>query len=252
MKKWMLMFWGTLVFLPAIAADQVDELFRQANEAFQAKDYPGSILLYDSILSQGYESAQLYYNLGNACYKNNQVAPAILNFERALKLDPGLEDARFNLKMANLRVIDNVEAVPEVFFSRWGKALVISRSSGAWGGLSILALWLALAGGAAFLFARPIGLRRLGFYGGVLALLMGLIFLFLGNAKLAKEHNSQEGIIFSQNAYVKSAPDPNSTDLFILHEGVKVSILENFSEWNRIRLADGKEGWVEASSLEDI
>ena len=251
MRTWIILLAGLIAPVWSLA-DPLEELYTQANTAFQNNSFDQAIALYDSILTQGYESAEVYYNLGNAHYKTNQVAPAIYNYERALKLNPGHADARFNLKMANLRVIDNIEATPEVFFTRWGKALVNSNSSGGWGWVSVLAMWLALAGGAAFLFAKPIGVRRLGFYGGIAALIIGLIFLLLGNRKLNKERNSLEGIIFSQNAYVKSAPDASGTDLFILHEGVKVGITEEYGAWNRIRLADGKEGWIETHTLKTI
>lgn len=234
----------------AIASPEI--LFNQANQLYKDKNYEGAITLYDSIAKSDYVSAELFFNLGNAHFKIGHLAPAILNYERAKKLNPSDEDIDFNLKLANLRVVDRVEPVPELFFVKWTKNLVIGHSSDGWAKLAVILIWVTFVFGALFLFVNRGIIMRIAFFAALLTLLLSLAATGLSYSQYNYQRTSRSAILFSKNAYVKSAPDLQSTDLFILREGIKVTLLETEGEWQKIQLADGKVGWMKKEGLEMI
>lgn len=233
-------------------AQTPNELFIQANLLYKEKNYAGAIALYDSIAQSGSVSPELFFNLGNAHFKNGNLAPAILNYERAKKLAPDNADIDFNLRIANLRVVDRVEAVPELFFVRWVKNLVISHSSDGWAKLALVTVWVTFVLALLFLFVNHLWVKRISVLAALLALVFSLLFAFLAYNQYNYQRESSEGIVFVKNVYVKSAPDTQSTDLFMLREGIKVTLLESEGEWQKIQLADGKVGWMMRSGLETI
>lgn len=237
---------------PVSAKGEEVALFSQANGLYKEKNYEGAITLYDSIARAGYSSAELFFNLGNAQFKAGNLAPAILNYERAKKLAPSDEDIDFNLRIANLRVVDRVEAVPELFFVRWAKNFVVTHSSDGWAKLTLMMIGLAFVFAMLFLFSSTVLLRRIGFFAALLALLLSFATGFLAYHQYVYQRASQAGIVFAKNVYVKSAPDRQSTDLFMLREGIKVSLLETEGEWQKVKLADGKVGWMPKDGLQAI
>jgi tetratricopeptide (TPR) repeat protein len=238
----------SLIFTCGMAnADTAAGQFKKANEAYAAKDFARARDMYQALADSGYQSPELYYNLGNAWYKEGAVAEAILYLEKARKLDPGNEDIDFNLKIANLRVADKIEAAPELALVKKVKDFFGARSSGRWGMWAIVLLWAALVTGAVFLFTRNGLVKRICFFSGLL--LLGLSFTFLGIAwgRYGAETNSRHAIVFATNTYVKSAPDQQSVDLFILREGVKVQLLDLSGNWQKIKVPDAKGdkvGWI--------
>ena len=248
----MMFLFGSLV-----QAQVEQQTFEKANEAYTNSEFQQAIDKYESLYEAGYRSTALFYNLGNAHYKLGHIAPAILNYERALKLDPSFEDAAFNLRLANLRVVDNLKPVPRLFLVEWFQQWFSSRSSGQWASLAVILLWIALFLGAGFLFLNNAILKRIGFFGGLLLLLAAALSAGISWQRLAKENNPDTGpaIIYSPNAYIKDAPD-GSTDLLILHEGVKVQMEERVGGWVKISLNDANigdvVGFVEASTIEKI
>jgi len=242
-----------LVLIPSLTfATFPDDLFTQANQLYREKNYEGAIVLYDSIVRSGYSSAELFFNLGNAHFKLGHLAPAILSYERAKKISPSDKDIDFNLRIANLRVVDRVEPLPELFFVRWVKNLVIKHSSDGWAKLAMLMMWAALAFGAVFIFVNHLPAKRIGFFAALVALLISLSSALLAYSQYNYQRTSDSAIVFVKNVYIKSAPDPQSTDLFILREGIKVQLLESEGEWQKIQLADGKVGWMKKDGLEII
>ncbi len=241
------------LFLPLLSrAGEAETLFEQGNQAYASGDYARALELYESVSGMGYESAALYFNMGNAAYKEGKLGPAILSYERAARLDPSGEDILFNLKLANMRLVDKVEVAPEFLVARWWGNLINGQASGSWAMWALVFLWLALAVGAAFLYLRRSMFRRLTFFGGIALLIASLFCLGLGLRKRNLEQNSHYGIVMASNVYVKSAPESQSTDLFILHEGTKVTVLDQTDAWKRVRLADGKSGWMPADEIEEI
>lgn len=238
-----------------VMADQADQLFQQANEAYTQENFQEAVNTYEQVLALGQESPELYYNLGNAYFKTNNIAKAILNYERAKKLAPTQADIDYNLRLANLRVVDYVEEPPKLFFEEWFENFFHGRSSGQWGVWALIFLFIALGGGVLLLFSNQRILKTIGFFGGIIALVASLTFLGFGLAKSNDEQNNKYAIILSKNAYVKSGPGSQNQDLFILHEGSKVAIQQRLGEWIEVKFADsqdGKVGWVTINAIEEI
>jgi tetratricopeptide (TPR) repeat protein len=235
-----------------ILAHSPQETFAAANNHYQNNEFQEAAALYEKIISQGYESAAVYYNLGNCYFKLNETGRAILNYERALKLEPHNDDISFNLKLANLRVADRIEPAPQMMLIAWFKKIISSLSSDGWGVMSLVFVWISMFFMAAYLFIRKIHIRRFLFFAGVLLLFLAVIATLLAWKQYHNEHNQRFGIVMVTNTYIKSAPAANAIDLFILREGVKAEILEEANGWHKIRLADGKIGWIQQEHIETI
>lgn len=238
-----------LLFSYAVRADEAAVQFEQANQAYRSASFSQAVTMYEQILASGQESPELYYNLGNAHFKLQNMPSAILNYERALRLAPGDEDTRYNLQLANLRVIDKIEPVPELFFVQWWNGLLSAFSSEHWGILAIVALWCAAASAALMLATRSYVLQRIMLVVMILAFAAGVLGLASAFQRQHLEAVGHDAIVFAASVPVKSAPDKQSTDLFVLHEGVKVELLDEVGMWRKIRLADGKLGWLSFESL---
>ncbi|MEM6765827.1 MAG: tetratricopeptide repeat protein [Bacteroidota bacterium] len=238
-----------------LLADPLQD-FYAGNQAYQSEQYEEAISAYERVLIAGEESAELYFNLGNAYYRTSQLAPAILNYERALELSPDNEDIITNLRLANLRVVDNLEPKPEFLVQKMWKDWVASNHSGGWGIWAVILLWAALAAGAAFLLGASGVVKRVGFFAGIGLTVVSLLFLTVGLEKRGQETNSKQGIIFTQNAYVKASPDQTAQDLLILHEGVKVRILRTTGSWTEIKISDANvgeiAGWLNQQAIQEI
>ena len=223
-----------------------------ANLQYQKGDYKGAIESYDRILKSGFVAPEVYFNLGNCYYKINNIPESVLNYERALKLAPRDEDIQFNLKLANLKVVDKIQGVDQLFFKRWMEDLshFFSTDSAAW--VAVILIWSALLILALFVISWNTILKKVFFYFGVLLLLSSVTFYLISNYRYHTINSTTAGIVFNPSVYVKSAPDDKSTDLFILHEGTKVQILDAVGNWKKIRLMNNNEGWVKAESLEVI
>jgi len=229
-----------------------DILAARARKAYDASQFPQALQLYEKILNSGNESAVLYYNLGNAYFRNNEIPSAILYYEKALKLEPNLENIRHNLKIANTRITDKVEVVPELFFKRWWKAFLDILGIDQAGITLILLLTLALFSTAIYLVSNSIGVRKVAFWSGLSLFILLFIALF---ATLEKEHQlnfHHEAIVFNPTVTVKSSPDLSSTDIFVIHEGIKVELLDQIGEWQEIRIANGSIGWIKSSDIKLI
>jgi tetratricopeptide (TPR) repeat protein len=227
-------------------------LLIKANKAYSEGLFSEAAGLYAKVAASGYTSAELCYNMGNACYKMNDMARAILWYERARRLDPGNEDIDFNLKVANNKIADKIEPLPELFYKRWYSSLVLWFPTDTWAVAAILFLIVALALGSLYIVSQVLILRKIGFWLGLGLLALsfaGLLFAWSGHNMAT---NTREAIIFSPTLTVKSSPDEKSTDLFVLHEGTKVVIQDKIGTWFEIRLANGSVGWVPAEVLEKI
>ncbi|HOI48693.1 MAG TPA: tetratricopeptide repeat protein [Prolixibacteraceae bacterium] len=236
----------------AVNGQNAEQLLEQANQHYLAQEFQQAASLYEQILSSGKESAQVYFNLGNAYYKTGDMNRAILNYERARLLAPQDEDIAFNLRMANQYVVDNIEELPQPFFLRWRTTLVNRASSGAWARLSAGSFILFLLMAGLFLFSRTTGLKRIGFWTGVVVLLFSVLsFSFASRQqKLLRERN--HAIVFCPRVTVKSSPSQAGTDLFLIHEGLKVQITNSLNNWKEVKLADGNKGWLPDSCLVKI
>lgn len=235
------------------AAKQIGNVTKaEGDSAYIRNDYAAAIQIYETLLQNG-EAAELYYNLGNSYYKVDNIAKAILNYERALLLQPGNVDIRANLEIARSKTIDKVTPVPELFFVAWTKSLINSMSVDAWAKLGIVFFILLLISLYLFFFSKQITWKKTGFISG----LTFLTFIILSNIFASQQKdglvNRNEAIILSPSVTVRSTPSESGTSLFILHEGCKIEIKDNsMREWKEIRLEDGKVGWLPASTIEVI
>ena len=224
----------------------------EGDSAYIRNDFASAIQIYESLLRKG-DAADVYYNLGNSYYKVNEIAKAILNYERALLLQPGNGDIRANLEIARGKTVDKVEAVPEVFFVTWTKALINSMSVDSWAVCGVVCFILLIVSLYLFIFSKQIVLKKAGFISGIVFLAVTILANVFANQQKDELTNRNSAIVINPSVTVRSTPSESGTSLFILHEGRKVSIKDNsMKEWKEIRLEDGKVGWVPASAIEAI
>lgn len=238
--------------ISGLFAQDLEGQMTQANDAYQAEEYQQAISAYQAILDSGFESAPLYYNLGNSWFKEGRIGPSILNYERALELNPGFEDAQVNLELVQTRAVDRIVAVPEFLVFRLWRGFRDSLNATQWAIAAMLCFWLALGGGAIFLFGGKTKLKRTGFITGILFVFLAISMCLLASSKYQLEVKSPYAIVMEQVVYVKSAPGESSNDLFILHEGTKIKVVDKLGEWMEIRLEDGKKGWIKPEVIERI
>ena len=247
-----------LLLLPAhgAAAQQSaypDSLWTAGVSAYTDGDWVGAARAWSDLRALGVESPELYYNLGNACFKQDDLAHAILNYERALKLDPSFSDARYNLEFAQGFVQDKIEAVPTFFLEAWGRKLCWLLSSDAWAIFFLVLLAAALGCVLLFLLGRSVAARRGGFIAGIVALVLSLLCLYFAFWQRNDYRKADGAIITRAVTTVQSSPGSDSAkDLFVLHEGTKVKVLDTVGTWRNIELADGRQGWISESDLEVI
>ena len=246
-----------LLLLPAhaVSAQQhaADSLWTAGVTAFTDGDWAGAAGAWSAIRELGIESPELYYNLGNACFKQDDLAHAILNYERALKLDPSYSDARFNLEFAQGFVQDKIEAVPEFFLEVWGRKICWLLPSDTWATLFLLLFAAALGCVLLFLLGRSVAARKTGFICGIVALVIALLCLDFAFWQRTDYHKADGAIITRPVTTVQSSPGRDSAkDLFVLHEGTKVKVLDSVGEWRNIELADGRQGWLPEADLDVI
>lgn len=252
MKKIISTLLISLVSLVAIAGAGSEELWERGNRLYTAGDYNGAIATYDSIVNSGLESAPLYYNLAGAYFKAGKNGKAILNYHRAARLDPSNEDIEHNLAYAESRVVDKIESVPGSTVGRWFDGAARLFSADGWGVLSLVMLGLVIALLLFYLLSERRRVRKVGFFVGLVAIVCLVLSVALGLSARGKLLDDTEAIVLSTASSVKASPDRSGKDLFILHEGTKVEVLDSFGDWTEIRIADGKEGWILSSAIEVI
>lgn len=226
-------------------ASPEQDLFAKASEYYKRGDFNAAILAYEQVIQeQGFRSANLYYNLGNSYYKVTDFPNAILNYERALKLDPGNEDVRFNLDLANTKIEDHLEQLPELFYISWYRQVQAALTQDAWAILFLVTLLVSMTSLIVFIMSKQSTWKRIGFYSSLACFLFSMIFLAFAFSMRNFEQNHHEAIVFAGSVSVKSSPVENGTGLFVLHAGSKVKIIDHLGDWIRVKLIDGNEGWM--------
>ncbi len=224
----------------------------EADSAYAREDYRTAVEAYENLLQAG-ENADIYYNLGNAYYRLDDITRAVLNYERALRLSPGDDDIRFNLQMAREKTIDKIIPESEMFFVTWYREIVNIAGTDGWARIAIVALGLLIVLALVYLFAERLVLRKIGFFGGLVMIVIFLLSNLFAWQQYKQLMARKGAIIVSSAAPVRSTPAKNGTDLFVLHEGTKVEITDDsMKDWKEIKVADGKEGWIETSLIEVI
>jgi len=229
-----------------------EDMIKVAETAYMQENYSQAIELYEEILKIYGDSHEVYYNLGNAYYKADQIAPAILNYEWALLLNPGDAAIRFNLEVAKLKKVDRIDPIGEFFLVHWFRAIQNLVSVDTWASLGIACFILFIGCLVLYFFSKRMSLRKTGFY-------LGVVFLFIVICSNWFAWNQQKAIverkgaiIFAPTVTIKSSPDASGTDLFVLHEGTKAFIKSSLGEWFEIELEDGNVGWIRQKDLERI
>ena len=238
--------------LQQISSSLEDATKAEGDSAYMKNDYASAIQIYEALLNRG-EAADIYYNLGNSYYKAGDIAKAILNYERALLLQPGNGDIRANLEIARSKTVDKVEPVPEIFFVSWTKSLINSMSVDSWAVCGVVCFILLIVSLYLFIFSKQIVLKKAGFISGIVFLAVTILANVFANQQKDELANRNSAIVINPSVTVRSTPSESGTSLFILHEGHKVGVKDgSMKDWKEIRLEDGKVGWVPASAIEII
>ena len=230
----------------------IDSLYLAANDLYNQGQYEPALESFFAIILSGFESADLYYNMGNAAYRSNSIGHAILYYEKALKLEPAHEDAQHNLDFVSRYRLDAFEEVPVLFMRTWIRGFVHLFPEQTWSILAIFFFVMILSGLLIYLFSRRMVMKKLGFIGGLVSLVLFLIALTSAFSRHRDIVNPDSGIILAPSVVVRSSPSDSGTELFILHEGTKVEVNEEVSGWQNIKLIDGREGWIMKVDFESI
>lgn len=237
------------VVLNEAKAQKPEDLFKQANLLYNESAYDSAAVVYEDIINKGYSSAELFYNLGNTYYKLRNYPLAIFYYEKSLKLDPQNEDTKHNIEIAKLFISDKIENIPEIFFKKWWNNLSDSFSLNTWAVITIIIFTLLLLCVFLYLIARTKGLRKSTFFIGIVLIILMICSFIISMQKYDYQNSKNEGIVIIPTITVKSSPSQTSVDLFVLHEGSKVKILDKTDEWNKIKIANGSIGWLPSSTI---
>lgn len=232
-----------------VQAQKPEELLIKANELYNENAYDSAAAVYESIINKGYSSASLYYNLGNTYYKLRNYPLSILYYEKSLKLDPNNEDTRHNIEIAKSFISDKIEAVPDIFIKTWWNKLSNLFTINTWSVIALVTLGLLLICLFFYFTAKTRLIKKSTFFISLVLVILVVCSFSISIKKYnyIKSHN--EGIIISPTITIKSSPSATSVDLFVLHEGSKVKILDVTGEWNKIKIANGSIGWLPSSSI---
>lgn len=232
---------------PLLAQNNV--LFEEANTAYNEGNYSEAIARYEQILENGEVSAELYYNLGNAYYKINEVAPSVYYYEKALQLDPNDDDIINNLAFARNMVIDDIQETPQNGFNALYNDLTSSMGANGWGWVAITFVVLFAVFFLLYYFSALSLLKRLFFTLAIISVIIAAGSLLFAYQQEQYWENNQFGIVFAEEATVKNEPNTRSDELFLLHEGTKFEVLETYQDWIKLELANGVQGWIDKNDV---
>ena len=246
-----------IIFLLFIVANSIvaqtnNELFNEANNLYKNDKIEDAVALYQKIESQGMVSSQLYYNLGNSYYKLNKVGPSIYYFEKALKINPLNEDVKNNLVFAQRLALDNIEELPKTVFQKFNKNWLQKLSYNQWSVVVVLFSFLGSLLFLLFYFADSPSRKRFYFITSTLSFILLLFSFFITYNQYSFAKNNKTAIVFVEKTAVRNGPTLNSEEIFTLHEGTKVVVLDSVDNWKKIKLADGKLGWIISSEIKEL
>ena len=242
----------TLFLLDASGQENKDESFKKAVNYYSSGNYSEALKIWKDLYSTGYRSAELAYNIGNAYFKLDSIPGAILFYERAYLLDPADEDINYNLQIVRSRVTDKIEEIPELFFIKWFNFLSLVLSSNAWARISLATFLLFLIFLSIFLYSPRYSYKVSGFWIALSMIFISVLSFSFSAKNRTLIYDSHKAVISTPVVSGKSSPDDSGTDLFVLHEGTKVSVEDEVGDWYEIRLSDGNKGWVHSNTIEII
>jgi tetratricopeptide (TPR) repeat protein len=229
-----------------------DSLVQAGNLLYTNHRYAEAESCFKEVVSLGYTSAPLFFNLGNAYYKQNEIAKAILYYEKARLLSPGDEDILQNLAMANTRIVDKIETIPVFFARRWVNALAGKFLPDMWAKVALVLFVLSLASFFAYVAGTSQTMKKAGFTAGIFLFVFSVCSLLLMNNRKKVIRESHGAIVMTPVVNVKSSPDDQGTTVFVLHEGTRLMEVDSLQNWKEVRIPDGNKGWVPDSVLADI
>ncbi len=241
-----------LAILVSVTLFAQTDLLQKGNELYAKDEFKQAIDVYNQLLMTNLESPEVYFNLGNAYYKTGQYTLSILNYERAKLLSPDDEDIDFNLQVANQHVVDSIQELPGVFIVRWWDSLVNSQTTDAWAIISLISFILFLTLAGLYFFSRTADIRRISFWSACFLITITLFSWSFAARQKGRMVNHSFAIVMQPTVTVKSSPSEKGTNLFVVHEGLKVKITDQLGDWLEIRLADGNKGWLLTESIERI
>jgi len=244
-----------LLILPAnmlVSQESGEAKLMKASELYTSGKYQEALNEWLSVYKSGYRSANLDYNIGNTYFKLSNVAGAILFYERALLFRPADEDISYNLQIARTLVVDKYVEIPEIFFVSWYNFISLSLSTNMWAKISLATFILSLHLISLYIYSSRYRYKVIGFWIAILMMIISISSLSFSVRNKSLVYNNHKAIIFSPQVNGKSSPDNSGTDLFVLHEGTRVTVEDEVGEWYEIRLSDGNKGWVPANCLEKL
>ncbi len=230
-------------------AQKPEELLTKANSLYNENAFDSALVVYKDIVEQGYSSSTLYYNIGNTYYKLRNYPLAIYYYEKSLKLNPNNDDTKHNIEIAQLFLTDKIEAVPELFVKTWWNNLSNIFTLNVWSIITLVLIGLLLTCLFFYITAKTRGLKKSMFFTGLILILFTICSFSISVKKYNYISTNNEGIIIIPTITIKSSPSNSSVDLFVLHEGSKVKILDNADGWEKIKIANGSIGWLPTSSV---
>ncbi|HEX2962101.1 MAG TPA: tetratricopeptide repeat protein [Ignavibacteriales bacterium] len=233
-------------------ASEEENLMQKANSFYQQGSYDKAIEIYQKIVSDGYSGKELYYNLGNSYFKVGMIGYAILNYEKAQKISPNDEDVAYNLKIANARTVDKIEAMPKIFLVRWWEELLNLFSVNGWTLFSYFVYLTFLAIIGWYFFARRQALQKWILISGLAFAAVFLLSIVILISRYNYDNGKEYAVVTQSSVTVKLSPDEHSGDAFIVHEGIKVSLEDKVDSWVKVKLADGKVGWLSEGEMKKI
>ena len=233
----------------AVSQDTNKDKFYQGVTYFTAGSYKEALQIWTDIYNTGYRSANLDYNIGNAYFKLNNIPSAILFYERAYLLKPADENINYNLQIARTLIVDRFQEIPELFFIKWYNFVSLFLSTNSWAKISITSFILFLLLLSLYIYSSRYRHKVIGFWLGVFFIVLSLTSLAFTIRNKSLVYDSHKAIISSPMVNGKSSPDKSGNDIFVLHEGTKVTVEDEVGEWSEIRLSDGNKGWVPLNSI---
>ena len=258
MKKNSLKYCSLLILVILIssvnlfAQTQTEQTMKQAAEFYKAKKYEQAEKIYLDLVNKGYEGTSLFYNLGNTYFREGKLGYAILYYNKARKLSPGDDDIQHNLNIANARTVDKINTLPKFFLFQWWESILSTFTLTGWTYLTYIFFLLLLISIALYFLIKKQKIQRTSFFTGIVVLIFLIFSIVFTAVKLNRELNVKNGIIISKIVTVKLSPDENSNDAFVIHEGLKVKLEDKVDNWIKIRLHDGKVGWVTEKNVDVI
>lgn len=241
-----------LLSISTLQAQSVDSLFLEANNLYKSEQYKKATELYLNIEKEGLVSSELYYNLGNSYYKLNKVGPSIYYYKKALTLDPKNEDIQNNLIFAQRLALDNIEALPKTVFQKINENFLQTLSYNQWAWVVVM---FSILGSLFFLlyyFTVSSGKKRFYFVLSTFSFILLAFSFFITINQYSFQKNNQKAIVFAEETEVRNAPSLNAEEVFKLHEGTSVTVLDKVDDWKKIKLADGKQGWIIAEEIKQL